>query len=940
MVKRIVGHARGDTSESECGSSRAARTESAFHALLETDPSERAALLQRLSDDDAIVADDASRLLRSHLRLRPEFLESPSGGLPAIADPHETQKDAPSQEDPWIGRRVDSFTLTRRIAVGGTGAVYEAVQDRPRRSVAIKLMRSGFVSADARRRFEYEAEVLANLRHPGIAQVYAAGTLDDHGIESPYIVMELVAGARSLLDFSQKHNLLTRQRVTLFIDVCDAVHFGHQRGVIHRDLKPGNILVDSGGRAKTIDFGVARVLGIDALATLEQTDSRQIIGTVPYMSPEHFGDSREIDSRSDVYALGVVLYELLSGDLPHDVRGKPLANAARFVREEPPRALGAVRRALGGDLETIVMHALEKDPARRYPSAAALADDLRRFLDGLIIAARRPTLAYQLTTLIRRHKVAAFLAASLAAACVVFGVAMTSLYLSADQSRRAAENNRARAETAQQKEQAVARRARQALVSLQTVLSGLAPADARTTTDLPAEEATRTPLEILDCSLGVLNESFKDDALVRSSLLLNLAQLYSNYGHQTRSANLTDQALALRRTLPGLEPAEECNLLRQAAFYWMRADNLARATVRTNEALELARRSLAEDNVAAIEAVCVRAEIDLRRCDFAAAAAGFEDALVRSQVGGAGRRAYFHGRLARVAESAGQRDQALSHARQAVTLSEAALGADHAQTRNARAVFERWSRTEDDPEASDSVGSLLKRGRCADAERLVQDQIQNLRMRFGADSPHLGATLRELATVQQLRGNLDSAVGALRSIYASERRLFYSERPDLVCGALYNLAAALWARDGLEATQELYEDAFALHALAARAAPDDRLQDAAPLALGLIEIGRGRLERAEELLREALAVRARVFSERHHLVGYTEGVLALALLRQNRTDEAEVLAKRAYATCAMRYGVLSVRTHDMIRVLIELNDRRGDTSDAEAWRARLQVCPE
>jgi tetratricopeptide (TPR) repeat protein len=449
-------------------------------------------------------------------------------------------------------------------------------------------------------------------------------------------------------------------------------------------------------------------------------------------------------------------------------------------------------------------------------------------------------------------------------------------------------------------------------------------------------------LEILDRSLAALNERFNDDAWVRSIVLMNLAQLYYNYGHQTRSAILADQALALRRTLPEWDAAEECNLLRQAAMYWFHADNLARAAARANEALEVARRSLADENPAAIEAVCARAEIDLRRCDYVAATAGFEDALRRSRAGPerVARIAHYHERLARIAESMGQRDQALVHAQQAATLSESALGTDHALTRNARIALGRLSRAANDPDTANSVLSLLTRGRCADAERLLADQLENLRLRFGSDSPHLGATLRALATVMQLRGNLDGAVGLLRSLYFSERELFYSERPDLVCGALFNLSAALWARDGLEATLELYEDASALHALAAQAAPDDRLQDAAPLALGLIELGRGRPERAEALLRECLAVRLRVYSERHHLVGYAEGILALALLRQNRIDEAETLATRAYAICATRYGAANIRTHDIVRILIEVNDRRGDASAAETLRERLKVCAE
>lgn len=285
------------------------------------------------------------------------------------------------------------------------GAVYEAEQDSPRRSVALKLMKSGIASKAAMRRFEYESQVLGRLRHPGIAQVYEAGVHDDGTGAVPYFAMEFIPDAKTLTDYAQKNNLNSRQRMELFIKVCEAVHHGHQKGIIHRDLKPDNILVDSSGQPKIIDFGVARTTDSDVAAMTVQTEVGQLVGTVPYMSPEQIeADPADIDTRSDVYGLGVVLYKLLTGKLPYDLTGTPVYEATRIIREQPPLRLSTVDHHLKGDVETIVLHALEKDRDRRYQSAFALAQDIERYLNDEPILARPPSLLYVWSRFAKRNK--------------------------------------------------------------------------------------------------------------------------------------------------------------------------------------------------------------------------------------------------------------------------------------------------------------------------------------------------------------------------------------------------------------------------------------------------------------------------------------------------------------------------------------------------------
>ncbi len=268
------------------------RIENLFHAALEQ-PSECRARYLDENCPEGDLRGEVDRLLAAHDSAAC-FIEPPAEGF--LSSDLSNELDIPVE-----GKRIGGFALKRVIASGGMGTVYEAEQENPRRSVAIKVMRSGFASRSVLRRFEHEAAVLAHLRHPCIAQVLEAGTHIDDGERRPYFAMEYIPDARSITEYAAHHNLSVPERLKLFVAICDAVHHGHQRGVIHRDLKPANILVDGAGRPKVIDFGVARVLDDDIAVTTMQTGIGQLIGTLTYMSPEQCtGDPHDIDTRSDV----------------------------------------------------------------------------------------------------------------------------------------------------------------------------------------------------------------------------------------------------------------------------------------------------------------------------------------------------------------------------------------------------------------------------------------------------------------------------------------------------------------------------------------------------------------------------------------------------------------------------------------------------------------
>jgi tRNA A-37 threonylcarbamoyl transferase component Bud32/tetratricopeptide (TPR) repeat protein len=374
--------------------------------------------------------DVADQTIDSSIQKRPTVPTGPEPECP----PSDVSTILPLEDDidtmegvddlpPQSPERIAGFRLLGVIGVGGMGKVYLAVQDRPRRHVALKVMKGGAISEQAMRRFEFEAELLARLVHPGISQIYEAGSYDDGDGAAPYFAMEYVASARTMTASCRERKLDTRQIAALMAEVCDAVGFGHTKGIIHRDLKPGNILINSGGDPKIIDFGVARSTDSDKSVTM-QTDVHAIVGTLQYMAPEQCtGDVLDLDTSADVYALGVTLYQLLTGKLPYEVSGQALTTAIRIVAETIPERISAIDKSLAGDLDVIVQKTLSKDRADRYRTAADLGDDLRRWLNDEPISAAPPTLMVLLRRAVRRNKglvaAAAGMVALLAMAIVI-----------------------------------------------------------------------------------------------------------------------------------------------------------------------------------------------------------------------------------------------------------------------------------------------------------------------------------------------------------------------------------------------------------------------------------------------------------------------------------------------------------------------------------------
>jgi len=469
----------------------------------------------------------------------------------AGADELETQISAPAtdglSEVPVapahsLPEQIGPYVPLRLLGEGGMGTVYLAEQQRPRRLVALKLMRSGHFSSELSERFRREAEFLGQLEHPGIARIFDAGEHPTATARIPYLAMEYVDGT-SLREYCQRSEASDRTRLRLLAQVARAVHHAHVRGVVHRDLKPGNVLVGADGQPRVLDFGIALALG-DAGDPQRLTQIGELVGTLSYMSPEQIGgDTRRVDQRSDVYALGVILYELLCGEYPHALQNTSLIEAARIVSEQPPRALSKRRPDLAGDVHTLVMKALETDRNRRYQSAGDFADDIERYLDDRPILARPATAAYLTGKFFRRHKIAT-VAAAMVLLSLLAAVAVSLHFAIAE---------------AQARREAVARAESNEAVSRFLI-------DMLTSADPERSLGNQLTLrQALDGAADSASATLSQQPAVQAQIKGTLATTYRSIGELDRAEKLYDEAYAL--TSQGIdEVAIEMRLGRLATW--------------------------------------------------------------------------------------------------------------------------------------------------------------------------------------------------------------------------------------------------------------------------------------------------------------------------------------------------------------------------------------
>ncbi|MBX3403391.1 MAG: serine/threonine protein kinase [Phycisphaeraceae bacterium] len=812
------------------------------------DGAERDAFVRaRCKGDEAALA----RVLEA-LRVHDAATIAPSPGARTVV-PSDTERAEPPARPAvsaaGMPRRLGRYTILDVLGEGGMGVVYLAEQDSPKRTVALKVMRPGSLSSRMLRRFELESQVLGRLQHPGIAQVFEAGVFDtgsrrDDGRDAqPFFAMEHVRGV-PLTTFALGQNpmgrpLSRRELLALFIEICDAVQHAHAKGVIHRDLKPANILVVDDpdalgrGRPKVLDFGVARATDGDIVAATLQTDVGQLVGTVPYMSPEQVaGDPNELDTRSDVYTLGVILYELLCGRLPHRLGDKTVPEAVRIINQDDPDPPSRVDRNLRGDLQTIILKSLEKDRARRYQSAADLAADVRRFLADEPISARPPTAMYQLSKFARRNK-GLMGGLSVAAALLVIGVAGVSWQaVRATRGWDEAERRREEAETAR----AVARdEADNAMAVNQFLNDMLASAD-------PENALGRdvTVREVLELSARSVGDMLSSRPRVHVSIRGTLSNTYRSIG---------DLDSAIEHARAGFESA-------RAAF--------------------------GEDSDVAIEAqrILINALSDR---------GGHEEAerLVRDVISriertkGAGSAEYalVHGELARLRLETGNIPEAVEIWTTWLPRVAQLLGHEH---REALTMMNNLA-----------IG-LKDIGRYDESDELLRELIEIRERLHGRDHPQTLYALNSLAANMQRQGRNEEAEPLLRETLERRRRILGDDHVSTVVSA-GNLGVTLISMGRLAEAEPLIAEALASYRRLLGGEHAKTLIMMANRAYLLEELGRG--DEAEALYRETIEVRRRASGGRDPETWAPMNNLATLYHRRGKLAEADALFREVLDLC-------------------------------------------
>ncbi|MFO0983369.1 MAG: serine/threonine-protein kinase [Planctomycetota bacterium] len=859
-----------------------ARLQELFNRLSDAPPTARKAALETLRREDVELAAILEQMVASDGGPADQQLDALHRQLELVA------VDAIAGDA--IPEHIAEFKIVATLGRGGMGIVYRAEQQSPLRAVALKVLQPGMTSVHSLRRFELEAQVLGRLQHSGIAQIYAAGTAPVNGTIMPYFAMELIDGT-PLTRFANDRHLTLHARIELLIQVADAVHHAHQKGVVHRDLKPANILVTADGQPKILDFGVARLID-PVLAGSFVTQTGQVIGTLPYMSPEQVsGAADAVDTRSDVYALGVLAYELLSGQLPIEVSHKSLPEAARLIADHDPPRLGTVMRSLRGDLETIAAKALNKDPARRYASAHELALDFTRYLREEPIEARPPSTMYQVNKFARRHR---GLVAGLTAAVVIMALGVAGMCVVTMQAKS---NER------------VAK-------AVASFVEGILTAPDPWLIGVPGHKNMRVE-EVLARANDHVDRALADLPAVEAGVRATLGRTFSNLGRYDRALPHLRRAHTLAVSSLG---ANDPDTLRCQS-------DLALAHLRLGNRVEAER--VARDAVARLGSTAGDAD-----------RATFETTSV----------------LINVLRERGQFDEALELARRSYVSVERACGPDHPQTLSAlhnyavmqfacgalddaeaklRVVLERRRRQlgDEHPFTLATLGSLgevlWQRGQFADALVITRQQLAAYQRVLDHEHPQVLRSQHGLGVLLADAGELDEALALRDRLLEVAPRVLGDDHP-------LTLQIRLGRADVLRRMRRMKEaedDVRVLIKTARETATDD-LPDLLNM-LGCILDDSDRAADARPYLEEALDIVVERGSPKHWSTAVYRANLGNCLRLLGEYDQAEAELLESYELLEAQLGIANDRTQYALGKLVLLYEKTNQRDKWHEFKRRL-----
>jgi serine/threonine protein kinase/tetratricopeptide (TPR) repeat protein len=912
----------------------AARLRSIFDAALDLAPEHRSAFLASACGGD----EDLRRRIESMVATaegQERFLSAPSAAVaegrtvdpPSAAD-RSTAPAAAVSEGP--GSRIGPYKLLQQIGEGGFGVVFMAEQEHPvRRRVALKVIKLGMDTRQVVARFEQERQALAMMDHPNIAKVLDAGSTV---AGRPYFVMELVRGV-PITEYCDQAMLTPRERIELFVPVCLAVEHAHQKGIIHRDLKPSNILVtlhDGVPVPKVIDFGIAKATNARLTERTLFTEHRQLIGTPAYMSPEQAEMSGlDIDTRSDIYSLGVLLYELLTGTTPFDTTvllqagfgeiqrmirevdppkpstrvstlGKIAPGVAAHRRTEPAK-LGALIR---GDLDWIVMKAMDKDRARRYSTASGFATDLRRHLGGDPVEAAPPSSLYAARKFVRRRR---GLVAAVGAVAAVAGLGVLGMGFGWMRERNLAASEReARAGEATQR-----LRAEASTAFLKGMFESIDPERNRgrdvLVVDLIADASNRLGPELVR------------DPEVEASLRQMLGEAYNQLGRYREAKEEWVRAIEIRSRTLGPEHRDTLAARFGLGAALVQLDEIEPAVRSLKETFEAQAHALGATDPDTLATRGLLGHAMQRAGDAEAALVIYrETAAAQAKVLGASDKATLEtmSSIADVLQDLGRLEEARVAAEELVTAASAAMGPDAALSLAAKSIL---------------ASILNDLGRHAEAEAIARAVFEAKRRMYGLDHYSTLITVNVLAGTLEQLDRFDEAIALQREAIDAAARVLGSEH-DMTVTLESNLARNEQLRGNLDEAERLMRKVLEIRQ---RLSGPDSIATLTVLNnLGLLLLARERPAEAEPVLRSMQSGVERTMPEGHWIRGQAKVNLARSLAGQGKYTEAEPLMLAGYAELTKALPEGHSRRTIASESIAELYASWGKPEESAAWKAR------